>query len=95
MNDGNFNSLYPRVGRTTCSIVFVLGIIYAITTTIGLLSLQSPDDSIGNPYFTIMEILSIVISILMAISLITVHLCAPLIDKFSPSQRSFLCASQQ
>ncbi|WP_026898323.1 hypothetical protein [Daejeonella oryzae] len=82
MNKDNFNSFYRSVGRTTCRIIFVLGIIYAITTTIGLLSLQSPDDSIGNPYFTIMEILSIVISLLMAISLITVHLCAPLIDKF-------------
>lgn len=62
--------------------VFVLGIFYAVTTTIGFLTLQSPHDSIGNPYFTIMEILSMLISLLMAFSLIAVHLYAEPDDKF-------------
>lgn len=62
--------------------VFALGIVYAITTILGLLSLQSHHDSIGDPYFTIMEILSILISLSMAISLIAVHLFIPNSDRF-------------
>jgi hypothetical protein len=62
--------------------VFGLGIFYAIVTTIGLLSLKSSHDAIGNPYFTIMEILSILIALLMAISLVAVHYNASPGDKF-------------
>ena len=82
MNPGDLNAAYRKVGRTTCRMVFVLGIFYAIITVIGLLSLASPQDTIGNPYFTIMEILSILISILMAISLVAVHYFAPAADKY-------------
>lgn len=82
MSHGNFDSVYRKVGRTTCFMVFGLGIFYAIVTTLGLLSLKSSLDTIGDPYFTIMEILSILISLLMAISLVAVHYYASPVDRF-------------
>lgn len=82
MNNDNYNTPFIRFGRTTCLMVFVLGIIYAVITTLGLISLQSPQDSIGNPYFTIMEILSILISVLMMLSLTAVYFYDVSTDKY-------------
>ena len=81
MKNDNFNFSFYSVGRTTCSLVFIFGILYAIITTLGLFSLRSPHDIIGNPYFTIMEILTIIISLLMTISLISVHHYSASADK--------------
>ena len=81
MSDDNLNSAYRKVGQTTCLMVFGLGIFYAIVTAIGLLSLKSSQDTIGNPYFTIMEILSILIALLMTISIVAVHYYASPADK--------------
>lgn len=61
------------MGRFTCRAVFVLGLAYTIITILGLLSLKSPEEPIGNPYFTIMEILTILIAPLMTISMVAVH----------------------
>jgi hypothetical protein len=82
MGQDNFNTTHLKVGRITCFMVFGLGICYALVTTIGLISLKSPHDPIGNPYFTIMEILSILIALLMAISMVAVHFYASSGDKF-------------
>ena len=82
MRHDNLNSVHRKVGRVTCFMVFGLGIFYAVVTTIGLLSLKSLHDTIGNPYFTIMEILSILIALLMTISIVAVHYYAAPVDKF-------------
>lgn len=82
MNYENFTPRHNKIGQVTCWMVFASGIFYAVITTIGLLSLQSPHDTIGNPYFTVMEILSILISLLMAFSLIAVHYNTELTDRF-------------
>ncbi len=74
-------SAYRKVGRVASGTAFTLGVIYAIITILGLLSLKSSQDSIGNPYFTIMEILSILISLCMAISMVAVHYYASPNDK--------------
>ena len=82
MSHDNFNPVYQKIGRVACFMVFALGIFYAVVTTIGLLSLESSHDTIGNPYFTIMEILSILIALLMTISIVAVHYYAAPVDKF-------------
>ena len=64
---------YLKVGQVTCRALFILGLIYAVTTLLGFLSLKSPQEPIGNPYFTIMEISTILIALLMAISMVAVH----------------------
>jgi len=82
INDQDIPSAYRTIGQTACWMVFVLGVFYAVITTIGLFSLESPQHSIGNPYFTIMEILSILIALLMAVSLVAMHYSAAPDDKF-------------
>jgi hypothetical protein len=81
MSPDNFNATYRKVGQTSCYMVFGLGICYALVTTIGLLSLKSSHDAIGDPYFTIMEILSILIALLMTISIAAVYCYASPVDK--------------
>lgn len=53
--------------------MFSLTVIYAVTTVIGLLSLKSPRDPIGDPYFSLMELLTLLIAPLMVIIMVAVH----------------------
>lgn len=69
------------LGRVTSLAVFWLGTLYAATTLLGLLSIKSPLDPIGDPFFTLMEILTLLIAPLMAISMIAVHFHASKDDK--------------
>jgi hypothetical protein len=80
-SDNQFDSTCRKVGRATCFLVFGLGMFYALTTTIGLLSIESSHEAIGEPYFTIMEVLSILISLLMGVSMVAVHYYASPRDK--------------
>lgn len=61
--------------------VSALGIFYVFVTSAGLLSLKTSQEAIGYPYFTIMEILSITIALLMTISTVAVHYLASPGDK--------------
>jgi hypothetical protein len=81
MHHDNFSSKFQKIGKFTCWTVFILGIVYAVVTGLGFFSLKSPQDPIGNPYFTIMEILIILISPLMAISMVAVHCYTSPVDK--------------
>jgi len=75
----NLNSkpVFRIVGKTACRAVFILGIVYALTTLLGLLTLETPHDPIGDPYFTIMEILTILIASLMVMAMVAIHGYAP------------------
>lgn len=77
----NINRKSFAIGKYTCWVTSILGILYVVTTVIGLLSLNSPNDPISNPYFTIMEILIILIAPSMAISMIAIHNYASPTDK--------------
>lgn len=81
MHHGNFNFKRLKIGKLTCRAVFILGVAYAVITLLGFFSLESPQEPIGNPYFTIMEIETILISPLMAISMVAVHCYASPADK--------------
>ncbi|MCK0148316.1 hypothetical protein MWU78_21920 [Arenibacter sp. F26102] len=67
------NRDYINIGKITCWITFSFGLVYLFITFIGFLSLSSSEEPIGDPYFTIMELLAIIIALLMAISMIAVH----------------------
>jgi hypothetical protein len=51
--------------------------IYLIVLILGFISLKSPDDPIGNPYFTILEILIIFLAPSMVFTLAIVHKSTP------------------
>ncbi|HVZ40124.1 MAG TPA: hypothetical protein VHI13_12675 [Candidatus Kapabacteria bacterium] len=57
--------------------VVVLGLLYAVVTCLGLLSLREPGDPIGDPYFTTMELLIVLTAPLMVIVMVALHAFAP------------------
>jgi hypothetical protein len=56
---------------------------YAVTLTVGLLSLQAPQQPIGDPWFLILEILILVMAPLMVALMVAVHTFA------SPQTKAF------
>jgi hypothetical protein len=48
-------------------------LVYAVTLALGLLSLKSPQDAIGDPYFSILELLIVLMAPLMVASMVAVH----------------------
>lgn len=72
-----FTTQHRAVGRAATWAVFVLGVAYAIVTGLGFLSLQSPQDPIGEPYVTLMELLIVIMAPLYIISMVAVHAYAP------------------
>ena len=77
MSQEDFTPLHRNLGRAAAWSIFFLCVIYAVTTILGLLSLKSPQDPIGDPYFTMMELLIILLAPLMVITMIVVHAYAP------------------
>ncbi|MCB0124161.1 MAG: hypothetical protein KDE58_18025 [Caldilineaceae bacterium] len=76
MHEG-FTTQHRTVGRVAAWAVFVLGVAYAIITSLGFLSLQSPQDPIGEPYVTLMELLIVLMAPLYIMSMVAVHAYAP------------------
>lgn len=77
MSHQDFTPLHRALGSAAAWSVFFLCVIYAVTLILGLLSLKSPKDPIGDPYFTMMEILIILLMPFMIITMIAVHAYAP------------------
>jgi len=68
-----FTAQYRRLGRVAALTVVMLTVIYAITTILGFLSLKSPQDQIGDPYFSLMELLILLLVPPLIISMLAVH----------------------
>ena len=64
------------IGRYASRAVFFLGVVYAITLVLGLFSLKSPKDAIGDPFFSILEFLILFMAPLMLVSMIELHVSA-------------------
>jgi len=73
----DFTPQHRIIGRAAAWAVFFLGVIYAVTTALGLLSLKSPQEPIGDPYFSIMELLIVLMAPLMVVAMVAVHAYAP------------------
>lgn len=72
-----FTRQHRLLGSTAAWAVFFLLIAYAITLALGLLSLGSPADPIGDPYFSLMEVLIILMAPAMVAVMVAVHAYAP------------------
>jgi hypothetical protein len=68
-----FTNRHRRMGILTAWAVFLVGVLYAVTLIAGLVSLKSPDDPIDDPYFTLLELLIIIMAPLLVIVMVTVH----------------------
>ena len=73
MSHEGFTSQHRLIGRAAAWAVFFLLVVYAVTTVLGFLSLKSPEEPIGDPFFTIMELLIIFIAPMLVVSMVAVH----------------------
>ncbi len=66
-----------RVGMAAGFGSGLLSAVYAVTLTAGLLSLKSREEPIGEPYFSILEMLILLLMPLLVGLMVAVHACAP------------------
>jgi hypothetical protein len=72
-----FTLVARRLGVYASIVTALLFVAYAVTLTIGLASLKSPEDPIGDPMFSILEILMIAVMPAMVAVMVAVHAWAP------------------
>jgi len=72
-----FTASARRLGMVSAVGTVLLSAVYAATLVAGLLSLQSPQQPIGDPLFSILEILIILMMPLMVALMVAVHAWAP------------------
>jgi hypothetical protein len=72
-----FSATARRLGIFSAMGAVVLEMAYAITLALGFLSLKSPHQPIGDPMFSILEVLIIVMMPVMVALMIAVHAWAP------------------
>jgi hypothetical protein len=68
-----FTASHRVLGEIAALSVFVLGVAYAIVTTLGFLSVASPQDPIGYPYVTLMELLILPLAAVYLITMVAIH----------------------
>jgi hypothetical protein len=73
-----FTATARRLGIFSATATVILVVAYAVTLTVGLLSLDSPQQPIGDPMFTILEILIITMMPAMVALMVAVHAWAPM-----------------
>jgi len=73
----DFTPTARRLGLYSAIVTAFLIVAYAVTLIVGLLSLKSPDQPIGDPMFSILEILIIVMMPGMVTLMIAIHAWAP------------------
>jgi hypothetical protein len=72
-----FSATARRLGIFSAAGVVILVVAYAVTLAIGFRSLESPQQPIGDPMFTILEVLIIVMMPVMVALMVAVHAWAP------------------
>lgn len=87
----DFTSHHRTIGRAAALSACFLEVVYAVTTILGLLSLTSPQDPISDPFFSMMELLTILIAPLMVVSMVAVHAYAsPALKGYSLTALCFM-----
>ncbi|HEY4752058.1 MAG TPA: hypothetical protein VIH37_02160, partial [Candidatus Limnocylindrales bacterium] len=72
-----FSSTARRLGLASAGALLVLGVAYAVTLVVGLASLSSPDQAIGDPMFAILEVLVILMMPAVLGPVVAVHAWTP------------------
>ena len=73
-----FTATARSFGILSAAATVILLVAYAVTLVVGLLALESPQEPIGDPMFTILEILIIVMMPAMVALMVAVHAWAPM-----------------
>jgi hypothetical protein len=91
MSHEGFTTQHRTLGRAAAWAVFSLSVVYVVPLVLGILSLKSPQDPIGDPYFSIMELLIILTAPLMVVSMVAVHTYArPEVKAYSFTALAFM-----
>jgi hypothetical protein len=72
-----FTPAARRLGIVSAAATVALVVVYAVTLIIGLASLKSPNDPIGNPWFSMLEVEIIVMMPAIVALMVAVHAWAP------------------
>jgi hypothetical protein len=75
---GTFTAQQRVIGRAAAWAVLGMGVVYAVITALGFLSLKAPQDPIGEPFVSLMELLIVLMAPLYVVSMVAVHAYAPL-----------------
>jgi hypothetical protein len=73
-----FTATARRLGIFSAAATVILLVAYAVTLAMGLASLESPQEPIGDPMSTILEVLIITMMPAMVALMVTVHAWAPM-----------------
>lgn len=73
MPGDGFTNRHRVVGMITAWVIAALLILYAITLILGFISLESPDDPIRDPYFSILELLIVLMMPIMVTVMVVLH----------------------
>ena len=86
-----FTATARRFGIFSAAATVILVVAYAVTLIVGLASLESPDQPIGDPMITILEVLIISMMPAMVALMVAVHAWAPMHAKtFSLTSSIFM-----
>jgi hypothetical protein len=77
MRSIDFTATARRLGMSSAVGVVLVGAAYAVTLAFGLSSLRSPQQPIGDPFFSILEILILLSAPLMVVVMVSVHAWTP------------------
>ena len=77
MTSNDFTESHRKLGRLSSLAVFVVLLAYIPTLVLGLLSLKSANQPIGDPYFSLLELLIVIAAPPMVIVMVAVHAYAP------------------
>ena len=72
-----FTEEHRRMGMISAFAVFAILLAYVPVIVLGLLSLKSPLEPIGDPYFSLLEVLIVTGAPLMVVVMVAVHAYAP------------------
>jgi hypothetical protein len=72
-----FSETARRLGIFSALSVVLLGLAYSVTLAVGFLSLESPQQPIGDPMFSILELLILGMAPVMVTLMVAVHAWAP------------------
>jgi hypothetical protein len=72
-----FTATARSLGIFSAAVTVILLVAYTVTLTVGLASLESPDQPIGDPMFTILEVLLLLMIPAMIALMVAVHAWAP------------------
>src|SRR5215212_8437930 len=73
-----FTATARSLGILSAAATIILLVAYAVTLAVGLASLESPQQSIGDPMFSILEVLIILVMPAMVALMVSVHAWAPM-----------------